>query len=129
MLLTFVSFDGTTANAPLDVALAPASSTSTVTSVTHTPPLSFQTFTCNVCHPLGAPTGPSILCAFQDDVEELLSSEYPTAVTGFEEHELALISRVKGEETCSLLVGFEMVVCANADNEEISIKVKGEKIL
>jgi hypothetical protein len=61
MLLTFTAFEGTTDVAPLlaSFAVAPAV-TSIETSVTQMAPLSPHTFTCSVCEPLGAPTGPSM---------------------------------------------------------------------
>src|SRR5579862_6441751 len=82
------------------------------TSVTQTAPLVFQTLTCKVCQPPGAPTGPSIWSSCQLEVFALLSREYPTALTGREEQELALMWRVKGEETCWPLVGLMITVCA-----------------
>jgi hypothetical protein len=76
ILLTFTAFDGTTEVAPLLAAFAVAPAvTSIVTSVTHAAPLSPQTFTCRVCDPLGAATGPSMYVAFHDEVCVLLSSE------------------------------------------------------
>ena len=69
MLLTLTAFDGTRDVAPLvPLVAAAAPVTSIATSVTHTPPALFHTFTCSVCDPSGAVTGPSMYCAFQEDV-------------------------------------------------------------
>src|SRR5581483_272537 len=105
------AFDGTTAMPPPPPLLPP---TLMETSVTQMPPWLFHIFTCNVCQPLGAVTGPLMYQSFQAEVCVLSSSEYPTPVTGREEHESAHMLRVKGEETPCPLVGLTIVVCASA---------------
>jgi hypothetical protein len=68
MLPTRTASEGTT-----EVALPPV--TSIETSVTQTFPLSLQTFTCRVCQPFGAETGPFMLSVGKLEVLELLSRE------------------------------------------------------
>ena len=46
----------------------------------------------------------------------LLSREYPTADTGFDEQLLAVMFSVNGDDTCSPFVGLLIVVCASAGN-------------
>jgi hypothetical protein len=76
MLLTLTAFDGITEVDPDEAVaeVAPAA-TSMETSVTQTAPEPLHTFTCKVCQPLGAATGPLMYCAGQLEVLALLSKE------------------------------------------------------
>ena len=77
MLLTLTAFDGIIEAEPDEavVEVAAPAATSMETSVTQTAPEPLHTFTCKVCQPLGAATGPSMYCTGQLEVLALLSKE------------------------------------------------------
>lgn len=128
MLPILTAFAGTTAFAPLP--FAPPPSTLTETSETHTAPQSLHAFTCTVCHPLGALTGPFIDWPAKTGVDVLLSSEYPTYLTGREEQESALMVRLKGDPTTAPFDGLEICVPAIAERSAArNMKEARERLL
>jgi len=76
--------------------------------------LSPHAFTCSVCDPEPAPTDVSIVVAFTIVVSELLSNEYPIALTFCDEQETAMADRVNGDDTELLLTGVLTVTPAKA---------------
>jgi hypothetical protein len=108
MLLVLFAFEGMAGPLP-PLLLVPLETeppfTTMATSETQEAPLLPHAFTCSVCGPELADTFAFTASAFTAVVFELLSSEYPMALTERDEHVAAVADNANGEVTAAPFAG------------------------